>query len=316
MYKNLIKISTVDMPREEWLKHRRRSVGGSDAASIIGLNPWSSPYSVWVDKLGKMPEKPDTEPMRLGRDLEDYVAKRFTEATGKKVRRENAILQNPDYPFAHANVDRMVVGEDAGLECKTTSALNLKRFKNGEYPEHYYVQCVHYMAITGCKKWYLAVLVLGEGFYHFEIERDEDEIRSLMVAEADFWQCVATETPPMTDGTRATSTAIGLMYPESNEDEGAVDLMSYESELQQYMALSAQIKELEELKEEKANRIKAFMGDSGKGESGLYRVSYASAERSSFDAKRYAKEHPEADLTPYYKKSSYRTFKITEKKEK
>jgi predicted phage-related endonuclease len=171
------------------------------------------------------------------------------------------------------------------------------------------------MAVTGCKKWYLAALVLGEGFYVFEIERDEDEIKALMQSEADFWQCVKTETPPMTDGTRATSEAIGLMYPESREDEGAVDLTSYESELQQYMALSAQIKELEELKEEKANRIKAFMGDSGKGDSGLYRVSYTSAERNTFDAKRYAKEHPEANLAPYYKKSSYRTFKITEKKE-
>ena len=142
MYKNLTKISTKGMPHKEWLEHRRRSIGGSDAAAIIGLNPWASPYSVWADKLGLIPPKEDNEAMRLGRDLEEYVAKRFCEETGKRVRRENSIIINPDYPFAHANVDRILIGEDAGLECKTSSSLNLKKYKNGEYPANFYCQCI------------------------------------------------------------------------------------------------------------------------------------------------------------------------------
>ena len=119
MYKNLIKISTIGMSREDWLTERRKSLGGSDVAGILGLNEYSSPYSVYADKLGLLPEKEDTEAMRIGRDLEDYVASRFTEKTGKKVRRENSIIRNPDYPYLHANVDRVVVGENAVLECKT-----------------------------------------------------------------------------------------------------------------------------------------------------------------------------------------------------
>ena len=134
-YKNLTKISTVNMSREEWLEHRKNSIGGSESASILGMNPYSSAYTVWADKLGKLPEIDDNEAMRQGRDLEAYVAQRFTEQTGKKVRRENNILWNPDYPFAHANVDRLVVGEDAGLECKTCSALRMKEFKNGAFPD-------------------------------------------------------------------------------------------------------------------------------------------------------------------------------------
>ena len=187
MNNKLIKVSTLNMSHEDWLVERQKSIGGSDAPSIIGLNPWSSPYTVWADKLGKIPPKEDNEAMRLGRDLEDYVAKRFTEDTGKKVRRENFLLTNPQYPFAHANVDRMVVGEDAGLECKTTSVLNLKSFKNGAFPDTYYVQCVHYLMVTGCAKWYLAVLVLGKEFKVFEIERDEDEIKALAESEEAFW---------------------------------------------------------------------------------------------------------------------------------
>lgn len=313
MLKNLSKISTRNMPHDVWLEHRNLSIGGSDASAIIGLNPWASPYSIWAEKLGKLPPKEENEAMRLGRDLEEYVARRFTEATGKKVRRENNIIINPEYPFAHANVDRLIVGEDAGLECKTTSSLNTKKFKNGEYPDNYYVQCVHYMMVTGCQRWYLAVLVLGQGFYHYTIERDEEEIKALAKSEEDFWNLVLTETPPMADGLSATSNTISTLFPTSLEGD-SIDLIGYEDILQQYMALSAQIKELESLKDEMANKVKAFLGEAGKGESDRYKVSWISTERANFDSKKFAQDHADLDLSEYYKKSTYRTFKVTEKK--
>lgn len=298
------------MPHEEWLEHRRKSIGGSDASAIIGLNTYTSPYTVWADKLGKLPPKEDNEAMRLGRDLEDYVAKRFTEETGKKVRRENNILINPDIPFAHANVDRMIVGEDAGFEAKTTSALNTKKFKNGEYPENYYVQCVHYLMVTGCKRWYLGVLILGVGFQHFVIERDEAEIEALRKSEADFWEYVKTQQAPMTDGSDSTSETLKTIYPESNGDY--VSLMAYESDLRQYMTLSKVIDDVKKQKEEVANRIKAFMCDAEKGESNHFKVSWKSSIRSTFDHKRFAEDNPGIDLTDYYKATPTRTFKVNE----
>jgi len=310
MYKNLTKISTLNMDRDEWLEHRRRSIGGSDASGIIGLNNWTSPYSIWADKLGKLLPKEDNEAMRQGRDLEDYVAQRFMERTGKRVRRENNILINPDFPFAHANVDRMVIGEDAGLECKTTSSLNMKSFKNGTFPDTYYVQCVHYLMVTGCSKWYLAVLVLGREFMVFEIERDEDEIAALAKSEEEFWKLVESQTPPPADGEASTSDTISTLYPESNDN--TVSLMAYESDLQLYMQYGAIIKDMEKKRDEVANRIKAFMGESGKGESDNYKVSWTSAERKTFDTKKFAAAHKDLDLSEYYKTSSYRTFKVTE----
>ena len=310
MYKHITKLSTVGMSHEVWLEERRKGVGGSDASSIIGLNPWSSPYTVWADKLGKLPPKEDNEPMRLGRDLEDYVAKRFTEKTGKKVRRENAILYNSDFPFAHANVDRMIVGEDAGLECKTTSIMNLKKFKSGSYPDNYYVQCVHYLMVTGCQRWYLGVLVLGEGFYDFVIERDEEEIAALAKSEEDFWEYVKSKTPPETDGKESTAKSILALYPNSTDD--VVGLTAFDRDLAEYMALSAQIKALEGRKDEMANKVKAYMKEAGKGESERYRVSYTTASKSNFDGKRFAADHSDIDLSEYYKKITYRTFKVTE----
>lgn len=310
MYKNLTKISTKDMPHEEWLEHRRKSIGGSDASAIVGMNSYSSPYTVWADKLGKIPPKEDNEAMRLGRDLEEYVAKRFTEASGKKVRRENNILINPDIPFAHANVDRMIVGEDAGFEAKTTSVLNLKAFKNGEYPENYYVQCMHYMMVTGCSKWYLGVLVLGVEFKWFEIYRDEAEIEALRKSEADFWEYVESGEAPMVDGSKSTSETISTIYRESNGNE--VSLMAYQTDLARYADLTKCIKDMETQKDEVANRIKVFMGEAEKGECDKFKVSWASSMRVSFDHKRFAKENPEIDLSGYYKATATRTFKVNE----
>lgn len=312
MFKNLTKISTVGMERDEWLDHRRRTIGGSEASAILGLNPFCSPYTVWADKLGKLPPKEDNEALRLGRDLEDYVAKRFTEATGKKVRRENAILYNEAYPFAHANVDRVVIGEDAGLECKTTSVLNLKKFKGGEYPANYYVQCMHYMMVTGAKRWYLAVLVLGREFMWFTIERDEDEIAALIEAEKDFYEKhILAGVAPMADGKQSTTEAIAAVYPEETAE--TVSLLAYEAELQAYSAICERIKELERDKDECANKIKAFLGECEGGESDGYKVSWKTTTRESFDYKRFIRDHEEIDLSQYFKRSSYRSFKIIKK---
>lgn len=209
MIKNIIRVPTAKMERSEWLERRKGSIGGSDASAIIGLNAYSSPFSVWADKTGRLPDKPDNEAMRQGRDLEDYVAQRWCEVTGKRVRRERSMLYHPQYPFAHADIDRWVIGENAGLECKTTSIMNLKKFKNGEFPPTYYVQCVHYMAVTGADRWYLGVLVLNQGFYEFVIERDEDEIATLMEQEAAFWELVKAETPPGADGADQTDPHAG-----------------------------------------------------------------------------------------------------------
>lgn len=311
MYQNLKYESTVDMTRADWLAARKGSIGGSEAAAIAGLSPWSSPYSVWAEKTGRLSEKPDSEAMRQGRDLEAYVAARFSEATGKSVRRRNAIIRNPDIPFAHANVDRLIVGEDAGLECKTTSALSLKAFAGGEYPATYYVQCMHYMMVTGAAKWYLAVLVLGREFLWFEIPRDEAEIEALRQQEEAFWACVTTDTPPAVDGSEATSDAIGEIY--QRDDGSAIDLGGVAQAVRTYVALKQQVKDLKAAIGEQENIIKSYMGDAAKGRLGGIKVSWSSFEASRFDQQAFIAAHPGMDLTPWSKTSTRRTFVVSGK---
>lgn len=289
----ITKIATPN--REEWKKLRHRYIGGSDAAAVVGLNPFSSAYSLWAEKTDKVPAFEGNLATEVGTYLEDFVAKKFEEETGKKVRRENHSILNDAYPWAIANVDRVVVGEDAGLEIKTTSELNMKSFKNGDYPSNYYCQAVHYLALTGKERWYLAVLIGNKEFKWFTIERDQEEIDALMAAEEEFWKCVTEGRPPEADGSKATTEAIKTIYAESNSDN--VSLFGFDECLKQYIELGKQVKELKTLQDEMANKVKAFMGAAGKGESDHYKVSWATSVK---------KAH-------YVNESVSRTFRVTVK---
>jgi putative phage-type endonuclease len=261
------------MTHDEWLAERKNGVGGSDAGAICGMNKYRSPFEVYADKLDLIPPKADSEPMRLGRDLEEYVAKRFSEETGKRVRRHKDFIRNPQYPFAFANVDRLVVGERAGLECKTASPLNLKRYNDGDFPEEYYCQCMHYMAVTGYDRWYLAALIFGVGLRVFTIERDEDEIKALMDAERSFWECVRNRTPPAVSGSEGDINTVNALYSEA--DEGScVKLVGFDKSLQRRSELKKLKKDIESEMAEIDNNIKLFMGENETAENDRYRITW------------------------------------------
>lgn len=311
----LEKISTKGMSRAEWLVRRRDTIGGSDAAALVGMSKYATPYTVWADKTNRLPEQEDNEAMRLGRDLEDYVARRWMEATGKKVRKENAMLHNPLYPFAHADVDRVVIGEKAILECKTTSTLDVKQFKGVDFPDKYYVQCVHYLAVTGYDRCYLGVLVFGKGFFEFTLERDQVEIDALMSAEKEFMEnYVLKDIAPPVDGTKATSDAVKAVWAVSSRDD-SVELFGRESLLQQYFAVKEQLNELKLQKDEIENTIKNDLKEYSAGSCTGFKVSFKSQVRNVFSTEKFAKAYPDIDLKPFYSASISRPLKITQIKE-
>lgn len=303
---------TLEMPRDEWLELRRKGIGGSDAAAIVGLDRWRSAFDVYADKVGLKQEEPDNEAMRQGRDLEGYVASRFAEVTGKKVRRRNAILQHPEYPHIIANIDRWVVGENAGLECKTTSVLNRAKFSQGEFPPSYYVQCMHYMAVTGAERWYLAVLVLNKAFHVFTIERDEAEIAALVQAEKHFWEeHVLKQIPPAPDGSESTSEIIKQLFPEARES-AEIALFGYEYKIQQYLELDAKVKVFESERDKLKQEIQLAMADAEIGRAQGYIVEWKNQTRQTLDTQRLKKEQAEI-YTKYLKPAqTVRMFKIKE----
>lgn len=123
--------ATKDLPHEEWLRLRKQGIGGSDAGAVCGVNAYRSAFNVYYDKVStNLTEAEDNERMRQGRDLEDYCARRFSEATGLKVHRTNYIYRHNTCDFMIADLDRVIVGENAGLECKTTAAWNADKWKS------------------------------------------------------------------------------------------------------------------------------------------------------------------------------------------
>ncbi|MEQ2712205.1 YqaJ viral recombinase family nuclease [Hominisplanchenecus faecis] len=303
-------ISTVDMSHEEWLRYRKLGIGGSDAGSICGLNPYSSAIAVFQDKTQKEAgEKEDNEAMRQGRNLEEYVARRFMEETGKKVRRANAIYGHPDHDFMMANVDRLVVGENAGLECKTASAYSADKWKDGHIPESYEIQCHHYMAVTGADAWYIACVILGKEFIWRKIERDEETIQMLIDIESDFWQNnVKADKMPAPDGSKAAEELLQKYYG-SSEPEKMIPLVDFDEKLERRAEISDLQDKLEKEKKQIEQEIKVYMEDAEMAVSDLYCVTWKSVTANRVDSKQLKADFPEI-YKQVLKQSENRRFTV------
>lgn len=302
-------VMTKDMDREEWLKHRRKGIGGSDAAAIAGLNPWKSPIEVYLEKIGEMPDQEDNERMYWGRVLEDVVAKEFTERTGKRVRRRNAILQHPEYTFMTANVDRILIGEKVGLECKTTSEYAKDSWEDDKVPDMYILQCQHYMAVTGYKGWWIAALIGGNKFVYKYIERDEDIINYLIQIESEFWKMVQDRTPPAMDGSESSQMVLKMLYPESDPNTEIILPSEAETLIGEYELAADEEKEAKRRKDEAANKLKALLGEYETGKAGDRIVTWKTIKSNRLDTRALKAAHSEI-YQEFAKENSYRRFGI------
>lgn len=286
-------ISTKDMSHEEWLKIRKTGIGGSDAGAVCDQNPYVSAMEVFRDKTSKETEEIDSESMRQGRDLEPYVARRFMEETGLKVRRSNVMYRSRENPFMIADVDRLLVGRDAGLECKTASAYNAGKWKDGRIPPHYLIQCLHYMAVTGKKEWYIAVVILGQEFQYRRIAWDSQLIGDLTAVEKAFWKNhVETGIMPQPDGSKACDEMLSRYYDKART-ESSIPLVGFDEKLERREQLIEMMDRLEREKKTIEQEVKCFMGDNERAFSDKYSVSWKNVESMRLDTKRVKKEHPE-----------------------
>lgn len=303
------KISTAGMAREEWLKLRKTGIGGSDAGAICGLNPYSSPMKVFRDKTADETEELDNEAVRIGNDLEQYVAGRFMEATGLKVRRSNYMYRSKEHPYMIADVDRLVVGGDAGLECKTASAYNADKWADGKIPLHYAMQCYHYMAVTGKRAWYIAAVILGREFVCRKLTWEDSLIRQLIKAEGQFWNnYVMANKIPDPDGSEICDSVLE-QYFHTAKKAGVVELVGFDDRLARREEILAQIGELQSEQRQIEQEIKLFMRDSELAVNGNYRVSWSNVDTTRLDVKRIKQERPEI-YEDYAKVTSSRRFQI------
>jgi len=212
-------VDTRALDRGQWLEVRKGGIGSSDAAAAVGLSPYKSQLELWLEKTGraaaKVEDANDPEsPMYWGTLLEPNVATAYMHKTGRKVRKLNAVLQHPTFPFMLANIDREIVGspEVQILECKTAGEFGSRLWRDG-VPEYVQLQVQHQLAVTGKQAVDVAVLLCGQQLEIHRIERDEEVIARLVVLEARFWEHVETDTPPPADGSASADRALRQLYP-------------------------------------------------------------------------------------------------------
>ena len=285
-------VSTLNLDKKEWLKYRKKGIGGSDAGAVCGLNPYRTAMQVYSDKTSDTIEEIDNEAMRQGREFEDYVARRFTEATGKKVRRANAMFYHESYPFMLADVDRMVVGENAGLECKTASPFMAEHWKDGKIPLSYQIQCYHYMTVCNADAWYIAVLIYGREFKYYKLERDESMLADLVRIEQDFWENhVMKRVPPEPDGSKLADSVIAEYY--KNSVAKILPLKGFDDKLRRRQELKEDMERLESEKKKIEQELKLYLGEAELAENEQYRVSWKSVSSNRVDESRLKEEQPE-----------------------
>lgn len=294
---------------------REHFIGGSDIGAILGLNPWKSAYTLWAEKTGliKSPNISDKLQVWLGHKLEQVVADRYEMETGRKVRQSLMSYGIEEYPYLRGHVDRLVVGEHRGLECKTTSSYNRTDYDSGDVPPAYYAQCQFYMLVTGYQVWDIATLRDNREFFIQEIKRDDEYIAQMLAAAAAFWQCVTSVTPPAVDGTESTSDSLGYIYPGDSHADQLEGDERISAKVADIIAIDKSIRSLTEAKNCEINDIKEWMGNHTSAVTNSARISYrAATTRVVIDGKRLKAEHPEIYQQYTRPGTSYRTFSIRE----
>lgn len=309
-------VNIKDLTREEWLQERMTGIGGSDAGTILGVNKWKSKTQLFFEKTNpEMIQEISNDAIHFGNILEDVVAEEFAARTGKKVRRDNRMLRHPEHHFMMANLDRVVVGEKALLECKTTSQYNAEQWEDDNVPAQYLCQIQHYMAVTGFEKAYIAVLIGGQSFIWKEIERDDELIQIIIDAEKDFWENnVQVNVIPEIDGSEATSDFINHMYQDIDNEE--IELGTEADTLMKAIeSIKEDIKEKQQLQKKYENQLKDALGHNTAGKTAAYLATWKQQTRRNLDKKALEEKYGKEVIDKFYKESEYRVLRIKQIKE-
>ena len=263
---------------EKQRRERINSIGSSDAAAVLGLSRWNTPLGIWSEKVGAVEPEDigDQLPVIVGTELESLVIKLFCDKTGKKVEPGTpATVTHPKYDFIRANPDALIVGEDAGLEAKTASGWKAKEWEGEEIPKEYKIQCLHNMAVTGKKKWYLACLIGGnQDFRWVQINWDEKVIGQMMEREVEFWQKYVVPKIMPTMAHRDDDDVLFKMFPEGNDPE-ALELGDAANKIaDSILALQTDKAVLDGFIKKEKNALKAMLGDHAIAETNRYRITW------------------------------------------
>ena len=306
-----ILVSTENMSYEQWLEYRRKGIGGSDASVVCGVNRCKSPVELWLDKTNQIPAEEAGEAAYWGTLLEDVVRSEFSKRTGINVKQVHYILQSEEHPFMLANLDGVCEHPEfgtCGFEAKTASAYKASEWEDG-IPDEYQLQIQHYMAVTGYKGFYIAVLIGGNTFRWKFVERDEELISMLIELESDFWYHVQDLTPPPLDGSKASAQFLAERFPNSTNKTQLKLPDSATQLIEEYDSACEQLEVLNEQKQKAENQLKQMLGDHESALAGNHIITWKSISQERLDSKTLKAEHPTL-YKKYSNQTSYRRFSI------
>jgi putative phage-type endonuclease len=305
-----------NMTEADWQVYRasQKGIGGSEVATILGLNPFKSKFLLWLEKTGQTPrEDVNNQFVEWGNLLEPVIREKFKAETGFKVYQNNFVLAHDTHEFMLANLDGEVQDPAFSgrgvLEIKTANERRKKDWENG-VPIHYLAQIQHYLAVTGYEYAYCAVLIGGNEFKYFLIERDDYVIDNIISAELTFMEMIEKMIPPEISGSKAESEWLQVTFPDAVDEEMMlspdIEMLALEYQLLAEEA-KAHAKRLDEIK----NQIKLVGKEYRILKSDLVKISMPTINKVLFDSKRFASDHPDLYASYKTKESSYRGFDIS-----
>lgn len=305
-----------NMTEEDWQAYRekQKGIGGSDVATILGLNPYKSIFTLWLEKTGQIePPVLNNEYIEWGNILEPVIREKFAKETGFEVEENHWVMLHDQHDFMVANVDGEVTdpqfaGKKGVLEIKTAGERMRDQWEDGP-PNHYMLQLQHYLAVLDYSYGYVAVLIGGNTFKYYLVERDDYVIDNIIQAEAEFMEMVENGVAPEISGHASDSDYLASAFPEDNGEIGELsDIL--EVYAKQYFNLQEQMKILQEEADYLKNLIKYEMKDFRILKSDDIRVNMPTIKKVSFDAKQFEKDHPELYQKYKNKETTYRSFLV------
>ena len=292
-------VETKGLDRDAWLEVRKSGIGSSDAAAAVGLNPYMSPLELWMEKTGRASTNGEhvgfDDPRYWGTLLEPYVAIAYQQKTDRRVRKVNAVLQHPAFPFMLANIDREVINSPGVqiLECKTAGEFGSRLWQDG-VPEYVQIQVQHQLAVTGKAAADVAVLLCGQQLEIFRIPRDEDVIARLIVLEARFWEHVETDTPPPADGSESSARALRQLYPGGGDTLDLSENHYLSQVLTELRALRNELDAKGRQAEALKQALQEAMGDASRAVFATGEVTFKRAkDGTQLDTRRFTQDHPD-----------------------
>ena len=286
--------------REEWLQNRSNGIGASEAGTVLGLNPWETPYQLWRRKKGIDPPKVENFAMVAGHLLEDAVAQFFARESHChiiKASTDDYTILDPENPILRVSPDRTFwrIGakhnekEKSILECKTTQMT----IDADSLPKHWFCQLQMNLGVGEYKDGALAWLTAGREFGYRDIDFDAEFFGWMKDEITKFWNdyIVGNEEPPA-----YTAQDVLLKSPLHIAGKEVTATAEILDELSRLKEIKEKTKTLETEQKAIEDDLKLFFGDAESivSDNGKTLATWKAPKPSmTFDKSRFQKENQE-----------------------